>query len=176
MRTHFRAFEDFKSLFPSKPEKVFKKCVITTLHILRQKLFAYVHYGQTVIHILHDPISQEILIVQQFNLVIGWVRAKNFKFPTFQQFGSHEDQVLNWGPLWKHCKLGSQKRGGRVVRRNQKNEEAKQSGRWKVERSQGKSSSRKGRQVNETLSGWPVGFGRLTTPSFCSPYYRLFDT
>ena len=91
-----------------------KKCVITTLHILRQQLFAYVHYGQTVIHILHYHISQEILIVQQFNLVIGWVRANKIqvspkkmgKWGPFQQFGSHEDQVLNWGPLWKHCKLG----------------------------------------------------------------------
>ena len=27
------------------------------------------------------------------------------KWGPFQQFGPHEDQVLNWGPLWKHCQL-----------------------------------------------------------------------
>ena len=31
---------------------------------------------------IYDPISQEIHEVQQFNLVIGWVRANKFKFPT----------------------------------------------------------------------------------------------
>ena len=25
------------------------------------------------------------------------------KWGPFQQFGPDEDQVLNWGPLWKHC-------------------------------------------------------------------------
>ena len=67
--------------------------------------------------ILYDHISQEIHVVQQFILVIGWIRAKNScsqqkwdllcemltRCGQFHQFGPHADQVHNYGPFWMHC-------------------------------------------------------------------------
>ena len=117
MRTHFRAFEDPKSLFSLKCEMVIKKRVFTTLHILWQTLIFSLWYDCCTYHFPGDACTTRCCWIFLYFFIYG--RGTHFQVPRyiiieenyafcvkwgliespFQQFGPHEDQLLNWGPL-----------------------------------------------------------------------------
>ena len=117
MRTHFRAFEDPKSVFSLTCEMVIKKRVFTTLHFLWLMCSCSLWYNCYIYHFAWDACTTRCWWKLLYFSIYGRGTPKihhnrgkwgllckmRTKWGPFQQFGPHEDQVLNWGALRTHC-------------------------------------------------------------------------
>ena len=95
MRTHFRAFEDPKSLFSLKCEMVIKKRVFTTLHILWQKLICSLWYDCYTYHFPGDACTTRCCWIFLYFFIYG--RGTHFQIPWYITFGEDEAFCVKWG-------------------------------------------------------------------------------
>ena len=95
MRTHFRAFEDPKSLFSLKCEMVIKKRVFTTLHISWQKLTCSFWYDCYTYHFPGDACTTRCCWIFLYFFIYG--RGTHFQIPWYITFGEDEAFCVKWG-------------------------------------------------------------------------------